>query len=66
MEGVEGYNQYNVDKALAAGLTIRDMGETARDIVAWYQGAPEEERPQGRTLSAEREAEVLAAWHARG
>ena len=66
VEGVEGYNQYNVEKALAAGLTIRNMGETARDIVAWYQSAPEEERPQGRALSAEREAEVLAAWHARG
>ncbi len=64
--GLEGYNQYNVDKALAAGLTIRNMGETARDIVAWYQSVPEEERPQGRVLSPDREAEVLTAWHARG
>ena len=64
--GMEGYNQYNVDKALAAGLTLRDMGETAQDIVAWYSTASEEDRPRGRVLSAEREAEVLAAWHAQG
>ncbi len=64
--GLEGYNQYNVDKAIGAGLSIRHMGETARDIVAWYEAASEDERPGGRLLSAEREAEVLAAWHAQG
>jgi 2'-hydroxyisoflavone reductase len=65
-QGLEGYNQYNVDKALAAGLAIRNMGATARAIVAWYQNASETERPRGRILSAQREAEVLAAWHAQG
>jgi 2'-hydroxyisoflavone reductase len=64
--GMEGYNQYNVDRALAAGLTLRDMGETARDIVAWYSAASEDDRPRGRVLPPEREAEVLAAWHAKG
>jgi len=64
--GLEGYNQYNADKALAAGLTIRNMGETGRDVVGWYEKATEEERPRGQLLSAEREAEVLAAWHSRG
>ena len=66
MPGLEGYNQYNVAKALAAGLTIRHVGETARDIVAWYETASGEDRPRGQVLAAEREAEVLAAWHARG
>jgi len=66
VEGLEGYNQYNVDKALAAGLTIRHMGETGRDVVEWYGTLTEEERPRGGNLSPEREAEVLAAWHARG
>ncbi|MFC1545064.1 NAD-dependent epimerase/dehydratase family protein [Gemmatimonadota bacterium] len=60
-----GYNQYNVDKAVAAGLTFRPIGETSRDIVAWYNALPVEERPRGRMLSAEREAEVLEAWHER-
>ncbi len=65
MPGLEGYNQYNVDKAVAEGLTFRPVGVTARDTVDWYQATPEEERPRGRVLSPEREAEVLRAWHAR-
>jgi len=64
--GLEGYNQYNVDKAVAEGLTFRPVGVTARDTVGWYQATPEEERPGGRILSPEREAEVLRAWHALG
>jgi len=64
MEGLEGYNQYNVDKAIAAGLTFRPAGVTARDIVAWYETLAEDERPRGGNLSPEREAEVLAEWHA--
>ena len=67
MPGLEGYNQYNVDKAVAEGLTFRPIGETARDTVEWYNATPEEDRPGGgRIFSAEREAEVLAAWHALG
>ena len=65
-EDYAGYNQYNVEKAIEAGLTFRPVGETARDIVGWYNSIPEDERPRGRTLSPEQEAEVLAAWHARG
>jgi len=59
-----GYNQYNVDKAVAAGLAFRPIGVTSRDTVDWYKATPEEERPRGRSLTPEREAEVLAAWHA--
>jgi 2'-hydroxyisoflavone reductase len=66
MPGMEGYNQYNVDKAVAAGLTFRPIGETARDTVAWYKALPEGELAERQILSAEREAEVLAAWHATG
>lgn len=66
MPGLEGYNQYNVDKAIAEGLTFRPIGVTARDTVDWYEATPEEDRPRGRVLSPEREAEVLAAWHAQG
>ena len=64
--GLEGYNQYNVDKAIAAGLTIRSVGVTARDVVDWFEAIPEGERPGARNLTPEREAEVLAAWHAQG
>ena len=61
-----GYNQYNIDRALAEGLTFRPIGVTARDTVEWYKALSEEDRSLRRMLSAEREAEVLAAWHARG
>lgn len=62
-----GYNQYDVDKAIEeGGLVFRPIGVTARDTVDWYNSIPEEERPRGRTISPEREAEVLKAWHERG
>ncbi|MFC1544253.1 NAD-dependent epimerase/dehydratase family protein [Gemmatimonadota bacterium] len=63
--GMEGYNQYNIDRALAQGLTFRSMGVIARDTVDWWKSLPEEERSRRRTLSPEREVEVLAAWRAR-
>ena len=37
---------------------------TITDTLDWYKATPEEERPRGRILSPEDEAEVLAAWHA--
>jgi len=64
--GLEGYNQYNVDKAVGAGLSLRPVGVTARDTLDWFESIPEEDRPGERNLSPEREAEVLAAWHEQG
>lgn len=61
-----GWNQYNIDRALAAGLIFRPIAETARDTVEWYKMLSEEELARIRMLPAEREAEVLEAWHARG
>ena len=66
VSGLEGYNQYNVDKAISAGLSIRSIGVTARDVVDWFDTIPVEERPGSRILSTEREAEVLATWHEQG
>jgi len=50
-------------RAVEAGLAPRPLAETARDVAAW-EGAY---RPGPRVsgLSREREAELLAAWHAR-
>ncbi|MBI5949558.1 MAG: epimerase [Chloroflexi bacterium] len=49
----------SVDRALAAGLRFRPLGETARDTLAWLRT-----RPQGHQwkagISAQREAELLA------
>ncbi len=48
-----------IDRALAAGLRFRLLAETIR-------GTLDEAQPAGAAgLSAEREAELLAAWHAR-
>lgn len=60
-----GYNQYNIDRALAEGLTFRPVAVTARDTVAWFDSLPEDQRSGRRMLAAEREVELLAAWHAR-
>lgn len=54
-----------VDRAVAAGLTFRPLRDTVRDTLEWFRGLPEERRSKLRAgLSAEREREVLAAWHA--
>ena len=62
-----GMNQVSVAAAVQAGLTFRPLGDTARDTVEWWNTLPEERRAQMRAgLPADREAEVLAAWAARG
>ena len=62
-----GMNQVSVAAAVAAGLTFRPLGDTARDTVEWWNTLPEERRAGARAgLPAELETEVLAAWTARG
>lgn len=54
------------ERALKAGMTIRPLVETVRDTLAWHATRPPDRREKLRAgLSAERETEVLAAWHAR-
>jgi 2'-hydroxyisoflavone reductase len=60
-----GFSSYDVSKALAAGLSFRPLAETTRDTLAWWKSRPEEERTLRAGLDPEKEAEVLAAWHAR-
>ena len=57
-----------IDRALAAGLSFRALAETARDTLAWHAERAQDQSGDRRSslragLSAEREAEVLAAWH---
>ncbi len=60
-----GFGRTSVSKARAAGLTYRPLRETVRDTLAWWRSLPEERRAKPKAgLSAQREAEVLAAWHA--
>jgi 2'-hydroxyisoflavone reductase len=61
---MSGSLTWSSQKAIDAGLTFRSPEETARDTLAWWNTLPEERRASLRTgMSAEREAEVLAAWH---
>lgn len=54
----------NVARATAAGLRHRPIGDTIVDTHAWFQTLPEERRATLRAgMSADREGEVLAAWH---
>jgi 2'-hydroxyisoflavone reductase len=60
-----GFGHVNAQKAIALGLTFRSPVETARDALAWYQAQPEERRKQERPgIAPEREATLLAKWHA--
>lgn len=61
-----GFGTRSNTKAIAKGLTFRSVAATMKDTLAWYNGLDEEQqgRIHGRAgLPAEREAEVLAAWH---
>jgi 2'-hydroxyisoflavone reductase len=69
LEGRElGYTSINIDKAVAHGLTFRSLAETHLAVRDWWLSdkIPSARREDLRfPLSAEREAEVLAAWKGR-
>ena len=65
-----GYQRRNSAKAIAKGLTFRPLAVTAKETLDWHKTRPAKE--QEATLNGEingiglkREAEVLAAWHAK-
>src|SRR5438874_1464671 len=59
-----GLSRTNISRALAKGLTFRPLADTARDALTWFKAQPAERKAKLRAgLTAEREAEVLAAWH---
>jgi 2'-hydroxyisoflavone reductase len=59
-----GWSAVSIERAVATGLTFRPLATTAVDTVRWWHDLPEERRnaPSSFGISAEREAEVLAAW----
>jgi len=64
------FSRRSIKKALAAGLTFRPLAVTAKDTLEWNKTRPAAELETlskgGRAgISAEREAEVLAAWKAK-
>ncbi len=65
-DGAEGFSRVNCAKAIGKGLTFRPLAETARDTLDWFKTLPEERQANLRAgIKPDREAEVLAAWHAR-
>ena len=51
------------ERARAAGLRNRPIRETIRDLMTWWDALPEERITNARfALTAEREAELIAAW----
>lgn len=63
---VAGFCQISIQKALGKGLTFRSFSDTTQATLAWMRQQPRERQENLKAgITAEREAEVLAAWHAR-
>ncbi|HEY2854664.1 MAG TPA: NAD-dependent epimerase/dehydratase family protein [Gemmatimonadaceae bacterium] len=65
-----GFDRRNIDRALAKGLTFRPLNVTIKDTLEWNKTRPQEAQDKLAAgaiagISAQREAEVLAAWHAK-
>lgn len=58
----DGFMSHDPTPAITNGLTLRPLADTARDTLAWMRAHPD---VPVSGLSREREAQVLAAWHAR-
>ena len=59
-----GFSAYDCSKAIAAGLAFRPLADTALDTLAWWKSKPEGERTLRTGVDPEKEAAILAAWHA--
>jgi len=58
-----GLARTNISRALAKGLTIRLLADTARDTLSWFKSLPQDRQAKLRAgLTPERETEVLSAW----
>jgi 2'-hydroxyisoflavone reductase len=61
-----GFAQRNIARALAAGLTFRPLGVTAKDTLAWFGGQPPARQANLHAgLTPDREAQLLAQWRAK-
>ena len=63
---VAGFCQISTQKALDMGLAFRSFSDTTQATLEWMrQQGPERQANLKAGITREREAEVLAAWHAR-
>ena len=64
--GNEGFARFDLTPEIEAGLTFRPLAVTAKDTLDYhFSRTPERQAELAAGISVEREAEVLAAWHAR-
>ena len=65
-DGREGFARFDLSPEVAAGLTFRPLAVTARDTLEFHHARPAARRADLMAgISAEREGEVLEAWHSR-
>ncbi|MCJ7628464.1 MAG: hypothetical protein MUO50_08765, partial [Longimicrobiales bacterium] len=61
----EGFARFDLTPEVERGLTFRPLAVTAKETLDYHFARPlEEQDPLRAGVSPEREAEVLAAWHA--
>ena len=64
--GSEGFARFDLSDEIAQGLTFRSLADTTEATLEFHFSRTPERQTQMRPgLSAEREAELLAEWHAR-
>jgi len=64
LPGREGFARFDLTPEVEAGLTFRPLAVTARDTLDFHFSRPPERQAELRAgITAQREAEVLAAWH---
>ena len=61
-----GFSRISNARALGKGLTFRSIGDSTNATLEWFRKQPAERQAKLKSgVTAEREAAVLAAWHAR-
>jgi len=59
-----GFSNLSNKKALSKGLTFRPVSDTSAATLEWFTAQPPARQASLRAgISAEREAQILAAWH---
>jgi 2'-hydroxyisoflavone reductase len=64
--GEAGFSTISIKRALDKGLTFRPLGDTTQATLEWFRKQTADRQSKLRAgITAEREREVLAAWHAK-
>ena len=67
INGRQGFARFDLTPEIEAGLTFRPLAVTTMDTLEYHFSRPPERQAALRAgISAEREAQVLEAWHAGG